>query len=417
MKKLKLVGLLTIAALAMSAATGAAGASASGFVTNDHKETGKSEYPALTSSTTPESPYFVFGTLYAQCNSSAIGQKVLSSASKTLTTTFGDSTCTKEYWAEPMQLKLNGCALTYDPGAEVSAGEFEGTYGIGGESCTSITLKRPGTETNYCYLTIPQQSGIKASFVNSGKGNSATVTLKLTGSTLKYTAEGKAFGCPKEGEHSDGHWSYIQKVSAVNETWESVGLAVSATAPTGFFHEGGKFKGEAYPLKVAGAQTEAVSFSSPAGIEECASGTFSPLLLSSEASTLSPVAEFADCTMNIGSTPFKSVRKMNGCGFVFQGGGTLDISCSKAEEAIKVEIYTANKTKVKCTLSIGAQEGLKGLTYSTVGSGGDRGVKVAFGVSGVSYTADSGLLNCGVSKGLHTDGSFGGSVTFYGGVE
>ena len=421
MKRIKTLGLLITVALALTATGGAATASASGFGAHNYTWP-EHEYPADVSASTTE-PFLIYlgNGNSLQCSGPSSLHATLPGTSRQLSASFTDESECKvtisgvTLW-KSKAINSHGCRLIFHSGAETYSGTFDGTYDIGGPECSG-GMQVSATDIK-CTLTFPPQSGQPAAFHNFSEGNKSGVEIEqLANATLEYTSEGagEISGCPKNGLHTNAGWFSEYEATARNEAGTQVGFAVDANAPLGVYLEGGEFKGESYPLSVAGDQDEAIEFAARWGEEvtsrtSCASAHFATTLKAASTS-LSPTTSYGGCSTNLFGEIHSATIAMNSCHYVLQAGGTIDISCSKEGDAITIT------SALGCVLTIGAQTGLEGVTYSTIGSGHERAIEANLGVSGVSFSANKGLLYCGVSKGSHTDGSYSGSVVLYGGEE
>lgn len=63
-----------------------------------------------------------------------------------------------------------------------------------------------------------------------------------------------------------------------------------------------------------------------------------------------------------------------------------------------------------CTMTIGAQTGIGNFDFTNQGSGTTRDVLITSTATGIDYTVDGGGGFCG-STGLHTDGTYTGTIT------
>lgn len=410
MRKRRIALLLAAATLTSVAAAipASASASGSGFVAN--------QYPADVHMNGVEGPTKIALGAWASldCDTTQLWAGMRGATNGPFETQSGGGAYCYQSSFEPVALEENGCEVTLHPGAETSANVFTGSFDIGGPNCTAITLKRSGSGSAYCHISIPAQSGLAAGFENTGSGSLASVMVSQKASGLKYTAEGNAAGCPPKGSYENGTWSSTREATALNEAGSRIGLSLDPTPATGVYLEGGQFKGESYPLVLEGGQVTQHAFRPDTESWQLKCGTVhSESLLAGSTSALPVGTSYGSCL----AAESKATVAMNSCHYVFNGGGTMDIACDKAGDVIAINTYKADGVTVKCTLELGAQTGLKGLTHTNFGKGSDQGVEVGFKVEGISFNVVQGLLGCLMSKGLHTSGTYTGTTKLLGGFQ
>jgi hypothetical protein len=167
---------------------------------------------------------------------------------------------------------------------------------------------------------------------------------------------------------------------------------------------------EAFPVSLTGAQTTAQEFNFQFGKGSCTGGKLSgeaPGATSVQALT----PEYSSC--KVGTVTASAV--INGCQLIAHVknagppyAGSADVSCP-AGKAIEFVVSTAGVTK--CTISIGSQTGLEGLTLTNVGKGDERSVDLAVNLSGVKYNQKegSGIGRC-TTTGDFTNGTYTGTI-------
>ena len=172
---------------------------------------------------------------------------------------------------------------------------------------------------------------------------------------------------------------------------------------------------EFYPATVTGAsETGTVdTFTTTAGKWKCPNATYQGTI-SAASTTLTLTPNFNGpndtCTSLAGIVP--TIADVNGCDYRFHIGtgasttGTTDIECPAGKEIT----FTANQNTAgtltgKCTIHVPPQS-LGGITYSVVGVGTTREIKIVFNATGITYTetAGSGLGACSTSI-LQHDGT------------
>ncbi len=387
MKRLRTVSLAITVALALTSCIGiaSAGAAPSAF-TATNTETKAPEYPVTINGKALGTHVFGFGVVTANWTSAFGGPLPYTS-----------DVLSPELSSE--NAKLNGCNFTFHAEAEVGSGSAD----IGGASCTGITVT--GSGAIKCVASIlPQTLPVK--YKNSGT-TPQTVEFRIQTSGVEYLGEGGGAGCPKTIK-TDGELFAAWSVSGKSEEGSAVNMQVSPAA--GLHLEGGQFLAESYPAWIYGDQTTQHTFAaaSEGPIESCGSVHFSGSLTGAS-STLAASAVYAGCS-SLGN---KATVAMHSCQYVYHAGGTMDIACSKEGDSIEVQTYLSSG-KPKCTTLIGPQEGLTTVSFTNFGTGSGRSVEVAVEAEGVTSTALQGILYCGVSKGVHTEGIYTGSARLYG---
>lgn len=298
----------------------------------------------------------------------------------------------------PATMKLNGCSLTFHPGAEIEEfpGQFNGTLDIGPVGCGPLTIQYGGG----CELKFYPKTGLTASFVNEGSGKTASVKAYVEARGLKTA--GNCGGTGEEGEYW-GSWEltgYSDEAMTVR-----TGIAVSTNAA--LYLEGAptKFNGELYPEGLRGSVSTANVFTiPPTGTVSCKKGSFSGSL-AAPSTQLSLATAYSECPA-FGFS--KSIVKNNGCNVVLNAttasSGTASLSCPEGK-AFTVE-PTFSGIPV-CAISFPSQS-LGSVTYESVGTGVNRKVVAAISASGIQYTSSNEKGSCGPS---------GSNGTFSGGIE
>lgn len=412
MKKHSLLGLTAVLAIILTASIGAASASASGFEAEAHPATvfGVTEgaYGQVISG-----PEWGAGCDGLETESSA------STPSHSLTTKLiTDGNCA--WFSAGATLKMKGCQLTYHPGSEVSPGRFGGSFEIGPANCGPIVYTQ-GNPTK-CEVEIGAQSGLTATYENVVVSGKDRVRVTAEATNLKYTQ--KSGGLCKAGSFENGKWSGTSVLQASNGN--SIGIKVKDKIRTPIAITGKasaepsqqpKFESSYYPVALSGEQLAGGAkhtFSANAGSSSCSSAKYTEEVTgATTALGLSPVFG-GECT-TFGFTA--SAPKMNGCELVANianagppYSGTADIACPVGQS---IELVAKLGSVTKCTVTIPAQTGLKGATFTNA----DAGYSVVAGLSltGIRYQQQTGTgLGSCKNSGEFTDGGFTGSVSLQG---
>ncbi len=400
MKRIRNLSLAVFTALALTAAIGAAGASASGFAAD-------SESATITGTSAKEGQALstVMGVI--KCNSFPFASSMKTQGKALTTTVLENASC------GGATFKTNGCQLSLRPGTETSPGNFNGTIDIAPAGCGPMSLTAAG-----CTISIGAQSGLSASYENAGTGSEAVVNATMNTSGVKYTITG-GFGCPT-GTFSNGSWIGDWQMKALNEAGLPTGLHVVNSI--GVYMAGEKseeaakqpkFGAEKYPVSLLGGQTTALSFGVNAGSAKCTTIQFDGKLTAAGAEQ-SLGSLYSGCT----AFGFGATIASNGCQYVLHAlnsgppyVGTVDISCPAGKS---IEIVAKLTGVTKCKALISTQSGLEGVTFTNVGAGSERGVQVNLNLAGIKYTQQVGTgAGACVSSGEFANGTLTGATTLY----
>lgn len=168
------------------------------------------------------------------------------------------------------------------------------------------------------------------------------------------------------------------------------------------------FQAAEYPAKVDATNSGFGAHTFKAGLIgtiSCNTATFTGTkFLSGPSTSLEVTPSYSGCTF-LGVS--NVVVNTNGCTYKFNEPtgtspsftGTVDVVCP-SEKAIT---FTAGT----CTVSVGAQTGLKTVSYTDEVTEGEEWVKVVAGVTGITYT---GSTLCPTEPGTHSNGEYKGTV-------
>lgn len=410
MKRIRNIGLAVLAALALNVIAGASSAGASGFEADS--------YPATVEGSPTDESFLQLGGLSAICAGQKLSGSELGFPYESLEATPSDTTCTSFTTGHP--LKANGCKLTLQPGTETSPGTFAGTVAIGPSGCGPITL----TVKSRCISEIGAQSGLKATYQNTGAGSTATIAVTLNTKELTYTnTHLSGVGCTK-GTFSNGQWrAYWSLKGTANEN--QVGIRAAAKLPTliGVHGEESeveaeqpRFEAAKYPVALSGSQDPAQphTFGFKSGKASCENASFG-----SEA--FGPTTELSVSAAYTGSCVTLGFAggsiSMNGCGYVFHilnvgppYAGEADIVCPEGKTIVIVSKLFGTP---KCTITIPAQAGISGIGFQNYQWG--MVVNANLSLTGVDYHQQegTGIGRC-VGTGNFSDGTYTGVIPFQG---
>jgi hypothetical protein len=400
-KRIKLLLLAALGALALTASMGASAASASGIAFGAYPATANGEGTGFT---------FTFGGgKWIGCNSATYDSGAVTGATETLPTTVGASECTGDLEGK-VTVKMNGCKFNYHPA--VGAGSFD----IGPIGCGPIT-----TEGNSCSRSIFSGSGFAATFSNEGSPSKVRIEHKATGLQYAVTKGSKAV-CGSGG-------AFALTGTGVLKGFNGAGTQVDAQVVpgTGLYMTGKesgeagsqpKFEAEKYPVTIGGAQDPTNKLKLVIGgnrTVECQE-VYSKSAASGATAQLTLSTEFNGCTLTVLGSTVSAAVKTNGCNLVLHAlnagppySGSIDVACGNEGEAIEIDTYAQGSTI--CTYKISPQSGLTGVGLSNVGSGNERGVTATFGLSGIGITRAKGTLAaCG---GASQKATYAGATTLH----
>jgi hypothetical protein len=139
----------------------------------------------------------------------------------------------------------------------------------------------------------------------------------------------------------------------------------------------------AYPTKAENpSEAEAITFSFGTTHVFCLTATFTGTLPSSTAMAMTLHPALNRC--------LATSLTMGGCDLSISASGTLAITGGVPCSLEPIEIVSG------CRYQIGAQEGLKTVSYANGGSGASRDVTATFAVTGITYVRTGS--GCGSSK-------------------
>jgi hypothetical protein len=300
------------------------------------------------------------------------------------------------------EVTLNGCNLTYGAGVETSAGVSQGVLDVGPAGCGPIKVA-----SKSCTATIGSQTARgTVSYTTKGSGSGRYLEMKANVSTLSYATSGVC------GVHSGGNGSYsgTWKVAATDAGGTPVGLFI-ATPPHAPLLEAAGFPTVLTAAQNAGA---AHQFTAMAGTTKCTGATLSGEA-SAATSTLTLSGTYSGCTTLVLGATRSTTVKMNSCGYVFHVAnagppyqGSVDVSCTKAGDAIEVAIAEANP----CLIKVGPQQGLSSIAYAN----GEGSVIGTASITGISYV-QVGMFcpeNQFKNERSFTNGTYSGASTLTG---
>jgi hypothetical protein len=180
-----------------------------------------------------------------------------------------------------------------------------------------------------------------------------------------------------------------------------------------------EFKAESAPLTLTAKQGEPTdTFSTHAGNVKCTTATYKGTQATTSATTIRVAPTYSGCTF----VGLNSTITTNGCEYLFHvpatagvTTGTVDIVCTGSNE-ITVTAPNPALGKAKCIVHVPPQTGLGVVTYSNLGAGATREVKVSVKLTGLKYSQTAGVAESGncETKDNTTTGTYEGSATVTG---
>jgi len=372
MKRLKIFGVAAVASLVLAATLGAFSASASEFRNPEGGTTTWSGSP------TGENHRLILGgsEQFSCTNTSFSGTMTgVSAAQVTVAPQLGGCS-----WQQGLSFSwaLNGCKYRLRPGL----GEPNSTLGwvdiVGCEKPMSV---------NYlgCELKIGNQNGLGTVQYKNQSGEKEYVRVIAQLSGIEFTRSGGCSGPP--GTFTSGTYTGEWNVKGLNAKSQPVHISVLGTSTPQ------SFAVDQAPASVTGKSAKEIGFFvfGGNGVLRCSEHSLSGELTSTTSASIAIVPAYQGCDF-LGQSPKLS---MGGCSYVFHASGGFDIvGATCATNPISV-------SALGCTMTVGPQSGLTGVTYANEGSAKLRSVKTGGEAGGLKYTAKGCPKNGSFSDGVY----------------
>ncbi len=188
----------------------------------------------------------------------------------------------------------------------------------------------------------------------------------------------------------------IRKFKALGLALVAV-FAMSAVAASA--SQAAEFHSSADETFLSGEQAETHEFTVGSGFGSitCENASFTGTSTETVSTDITITPAYSGCVDILGRTVDVTVSGT----YTFHSNGTVDLSGS-----ISLAITNGSK-QVKCTVTVGEQEGINGISYANSGA---NNIEVVANSSNIKTTTSGGLLNCGVGNGSHTGGTYTGTV-------
>jgi hypothetical protein len=391
-RTIKTLGIATAVALALIAVVGASAASASEF-----QAEGEVGTITLSGARGLKSHSLKLGSDWFTCKEVAFsGQMTGPNASEV--TVGPELGCTWQA-GSPAVWATHGCKYRLHPGSSSETGTV-GSLDITG--CTSpMFFKSSG-----CEIEVGNQNRVGTlEYKNTVVEGKAAIKVNASLTGIIYTRRGPCTGL--SGTYSDGTYTGEWIVKGSNSKSEIVNVGVYGTAPP----PPSKFVAQEPPATIT-AETlnptngKFLTFPKDGGLP-CGS-TGSTESATGEAGSFTITPTLSGCSFN-GSTEAEGVSvSMGGCSFKYSVSGSFEITgATCASNPIKVNTTRAAE---ECTVTVGPQGPLSGLSFANEGTGTARVVRMTSGpVKGLTYTAAG--PHC-LGPGTFSDGEYKQTLKF-----
>jgi hypothetical protein len=219
----------------------------------------------------------------------------------------------------------------------------------------------------------------------------------LTGSLVLLSAPARGNGQVFNGELRKENMNRKLKALGLTVVALMAAMALSVSAASA-----AEFHSEVAHTSLSGSQIGTDVFTVNAGTVKCTEATYTGTQSAETAKTVKVLPKYSGCTA---FSFVNTTIDVNGCEYEFSGENT-DVNIVNCATPITV-------TAFNCWVTVGAQSGLKSVTYTNEGSGTSRDVKVKVAITGIKYTQHSKSFP-GCSSGTFTNGSYTGEATVKG---
>lgn len=270
-----------------------------------------------------------------------------------------------------------------------------------------------------CHVSIPAQSWVPGiTYSNQGTGKSRDIRINQSTSGLKYTQASKTFPGCTNGTSTNGKVLAETTLKGLNTAGEQVGVwftppsehEMKTAHEAGTAHvtqtehedqEAKEFDTETAHTLLSASQVGEDVHTFEAGTWKCNVKTYTGTGTTTTSTTVSLTPAFSGCTSG-------TTVDVNGCEYRYhtrkKGSSSQELSIACPEG--KSIVITASN----CHLTIPAQSGLTGITYTNEGTGKTRDFRVIHSITGLKYSqAPKAFPGC--ANGSFTNGTYSGSTT------
>jgi hypothetical protein len=360
-KSIKILGIATAMALALTAFAGAGVASANNFKTTIAPV-------GWTGSLTGKNHVLTVGEAFTCSGVGFSGENKIKSSSE-LTVAPELSGCIHNGQG-PASFAMHGCKFRFHPGAGPS---LVGTVDIVGCETPMSNTAVP------CITEIGNQSGLGTVTYKNVATSPSTVTAIAKLSSITYT---RSSGCTGgNGTFNDG--TYVGEWTLKgfsNPGGVPTAVEVESTSAAPFI----RFGAEEAPVTISGTGSGNKAINGGGNGVNCSVYSLSGTSASTTTEALTLTPSFKGCTVGGEAVPDGFVTA-GGCSYVFHVGGSLDIAGATCAS------NPISATRAGCVLTIGPQSGLSGFTgikYTNEGSGKLRKISLTGSgyIEGVAFT-------------------------------
>lgn len=307
---------------------------------------------------------------------------------------------------------LNGCSWTLHPTSEQWEYLSSGTVSIGPPGCGPIELK--DLISQYCTISLDPESAFSGTAGFHNEGGTVDVNVELAG--IQWTGSGG--GCAENEGSAD--WTQHLSVGSVDELEEPTSLELVPALPGGVYLTGEeaeeeseqpRFEAEYSPQALVGGGFEL--FQTSAGKFFCKQGAMWGDLAAGAEVALN--YEPGECRAT--ALEFPMTVEVNSCHYVLHllnAGppyeGSFGVACDEEGDAIEYSAFS--KGSLLCRASVGAQQGIEGISLSNSGEGFNRKIGAEAAVEGIEYEYTGGSL-C-TEEEVRSDGEISGETTLTG---
>jgi hypothetical protein len=368
------MGIAVAMALALTAFIGAGSASASQFFAPG---TGQAEINTWSGSRSGGNHTLALSGDSISCSNVAFSGQMQGPLSREVTVTPELAGC--KWQGLSNAFAMHGCKYRLRPGIGT-----EGSTGwIDIVSCESPM----SIESGGCKIEIGNQNGIgTVQYSDVGEIPKKTLAIAAQLYNLEFTRKGTCtFGTGTFTGSYTGNWS----AKATSPKGEQRELRIESSGPI-------KFSADEAPVKILGERQSgpiaAVFLAGYNGVLSCTVHALKGESATVTASTIAVTPAYSNCKFNGQSTTFS----MGGCSYVYHAWAYEGVDIVGATCASNPITFTS--AYEPCTITIGPQSGLSGLSFTNEGSGKTRSANTAGEAAGLVFTAGLGCSVPGTSN-------------------
>jgi hypothetical protein len=370
---------------------------------------------AATQSTTQE---FTAGEGFGPvtCTAAALAGTSATGTDTELTLTPTYSGC-KDSFGRTVHISVNGCSYRFHA-TSGSGATYTGDWDVVCAAGKAIEYKITSGGAVVCTVSVGSQSGVgPMHFQNTTSGESTDLQIGFEAANLKSTTVGGFFSCGvSEGAHTEGIYTGASTLSAESTGGGPLDVLVAKDAEgIRFIAENTSVPEQHEHALLAATQSTTQEFTAGEGFGPvtCTAAALAGTSATGTDTELTLTPTYSGCKDSFGRTVHISV---NGCSYRFHATsgsgatytGDWDVVCA-AGKAIEYKITSGGA--VVCTVSVGSQSGVGPMHFQNTTSGESTDLQIGFEAANLKSTTVGHFLNCGVSEGTHTEGTYTGAST------